>query len=78
MDGDGEIRYSFYSDGELTNQGLRDIARRCESFRQTHGDIAVIKFEPTISDGRRLGVSYRQIAAAFKELADLREREEAT
>lgn len=74
MDGDGEVRDGFYSDGELTDQGLRDVALRCEGYAGTHGDLAVIQFEPTTRDGRRLGVSHRQIAAAFNELADLRSR----
>lgn len=64
----------FYIEEALTSQGLRDIARRCEGYSQTHGNIAVLTFEPTTSDDRCLGVSYPQIAAAFNELAGLRIR----
>lgn len=76
MQGDGEIR-DGYSEGALTNQGLRDIARRCRGYAFSHGDIAVIKFEPWTSDVRQLGISYHQIAAAFNALADLREGKDA-
>lgn len=76
MNGDGEVQDTFYSPGLLTTQGLRDLARRCDHFKDTHGDIAVMTFPAMNYDDRQLGLSYVQIADAFTELADRRERDD--
>jgi hypothetical protein len=75
MNGDAEVIDNFYSPGLLTTQGLRDLAKRREGYKDTHGDIAVLTFSGTKADGRTLGMSYVQIADAFTELADRRDRE---
>jgi hypothetical protein len=72
MNGDG-VQDNGYTRGALTTQGLRDLADRCARYKDTHGDIAVLTFEPLVRDTRKLGLSYPQIAAAFRELADRRE-----
>jgi NAD(P)H-dependent FMN reductase len=60
-------------EGSLTTKALNDIARRMDAYKETHGDIAVLRFPPMNYDDRMLGLSYIQIAEAFRELALRRE-----
>lgn len=72
---DGAMEDEFYAGKTaLSTKGLLRIARRCERNGNTHGDLAVLQFESTTYDRERCGISYRQVASAFRELAAFRDQ----